>query len=302
MIYTVTFNPALDYTVTLDRFALCKTNRAAREELRCGGKGVNVSVVLRQLGMESVALGFLAGYTGRALLCGLEALGVESDFIFLEQGMSRINVKLKFKGETEINGQGPDIPPAALEALFAKLDRLTGGDTLVLAGSIPGTLPTDIYERILSRLAHKNLRVVVDAAGALLHGTLEYRPFLIKPNHEELGELCGVRLDPRDGGSVRACAEALQERGARNVLVSLAGDGAMLVAEDGRVYRQEAAKGDLVDSVGAGDSMLAGFLAGYQRTGGFPEALRMAAAAGSATAFSYSLATRAEVESLLDTL
>lgn len=217
MIYTVTFNPALDYAVYLDRFELGATNRTVKEELRCGGKGVNVSIVLRNLGMETRALGFLAGFTGRTIAAWLTELGVEHDFIFLSDGMSRINVKLKTEGETEINGQGPDIPPEAMEALLAKLDSLTSADTLVLAGSIPATLPSDVYERILARLGGREVRTVVDATGDLLLNVLPYRPFLIKPNHEELSEICGTNLAPEDTGGIRACAESLQAKGARKI-------------------------------------------------------------------------------------
>lgn len=302
MICTVTFNPALDYAVYLDRFVPGATNRAAREELRCGGKGVNVSVVLHNLGMETRALGFLAGFTGRIIAAWLTELGVEHDFITLPAGMSRINVKLKTDVESEINGQGPDIPPEALDALFAKLDALTGGDALVLAGSIPASLPSDVYERILARVGGRGVRTVVDATGKLLLNVLHDRPFLIKPNHEELADMCGATLSGCDADGIRDCARALQAKGARNVLVSMGGAGAMLVTEDGQVLRQKAAAGTLVNSVGAGDSMVAGFLAGYQRTGSFAEALRMGAAAGGATAFSHQLATRPEVEALLDTI
>lgn len=302
MIYTVTFSPALDYAVFLEHFEQNTINRATHEELRCGGKGVNVSTVLHNLGVDSVALGFLAGFTGKTIQSSLDAQGVRNDFCFLPKGMSRINVKLKCGGETEINGQGPDISPADLDALFAKLDRLTGSDTLVLAGSIPATLPSDMYERVLARLAPKRLRTVVDAGGELLLKVLPYHPFLIKPNHEELGEMCGCAPDPHDLSAIRDCARTLQKQGARNVLVSLADHGALLVTEDGQVLRQEAARGTLVNSVGAGDSMVAGFLAGYQQSGSFSVALKMGAAAGGATAFSHELATRAQVDALLDTL
>lgn len=302
MIYTVTFNPALDYTVYLSRFAQNVTNRALREDLRCGGKGVNVSVVLHNLGVDTVALGFLAGFTGQAIQNWLDMLGVANDFCHLPSGMSRINVKLKCDGETEINGQGPNIPPKAFEALCTRLDSLTGSDTLVLAGSIPASLPSDAYEHILSRLAPKRLRVVADATGNLLLRVLPYHPFLIKPNHEELGDMCACTLSPDDFSSIRACARLLQKQGARNVLVSLAEHGALLVTEDGQTLRQEAAPGRMIDSVGAGDSMVAGFLAGYQRSGSFAEALKMGAAAGGATAFSHSLAGRAQIDALLDLL
>ena len=302
MIYTVTFNPALDYAVYLDTLEMGALNRAGGETLRCGGKGINVSVVLRNLGMDTRALGFLAGFTGRVIALWLEQMSVQNDFIMLPAGMSRINIKLKTGVETEINGQGPDIPPQALDALFAKLDRISKGDTLVLAGSIPASLPADVYERILSRLSGRGIRCVVDASGPLLLNVLQYRPFLIKPNEAELSELCGVPLTPGDLTGVKACAARLQERGARNVLASLGPNGALLLTEDGKFLHQEAAAGTVRNSVGAGDSMVAGFLTGLHLTGSYREALRMGAAAGAATAFSDRLATRQEVEELLNTL
>lgn len=302
MIYTVTFNPALDYAVYLDRFEHGATNRTAREELSCGGKGINVSLVLRELGVESVALGFLAGFTGDAIGARLRELGVRTDFIRLPAGMSRINVKIKFRGETEINGQGPDIDHSSLEALFAKLDCLAAGDTLVISGSIPRSLPADIYERILARLQGRDIRFVVDAAGPLLANVLPYHPFLIKPNHDELGELCGTVLSPDDTEAIARCARSLQERGARNVLVSMGGSGALLVTEDGPSFHQDVARGELVNSVGAGDSMVAGFLAGWQEKGDWAWALKLGTAAGGATAFSPALATGAEIQRVLHTL
>ena len=302
MIYTVTFNPALDYAVYLDTLEMGALNRAGGETLRCGGKGINVSVVLRNLGMDTRALGFLAGFTGHGIALWLEQMSVQNDFIMLPAGMSRINIKLKTGVETEINGQGPDIPPQALDALFAKLDRISKGDTLVLAGSIPASLPADVYERILSRLSGRGIRCVVDASGPLLLNVLQYRPFLIKPNEAELSELCGVPLTPGDLTGVKSCAARLQERGARNVLASLGPNGALLLTEDGKFLHQEAAAGTVRNSVGAGDSMVAGFLTGLHLTGSYREALRMGAAAGAATAFSDHLATRREVEELLNTL
>ena len=302
MIYTVTFNPALDYAVYLDRLEMGALNRTRSEELRCGGKGINVSIVLNNLGMETTALGFLAGFTGRCIALCLEQMSVRSDFTTLAAGMSRINIKLKTDLETEINGQGPDIPPQALEDLFAKLDRIGRGDTLVLAGSIPSSLPVDIYERILSRLAGRGIRCVVDASGPLLLNVLPYHPFLIKPNQTELSELCGVPLTSGNTEDVRACAARLQALGARNVLVSMGPNGALLLTEEGKFLHQEAAAGTVRNSVGAGDSMVAGFLTGLHLTGSYREALRMGTAAGTATAFSDHLATRQEVEALLNIL
>ncbi len=301
MIYTVTFNPALDYIIRIPDFAPGETNRAEGEELVVGGKGINVSFILGQLGMENVALGFLAGDTGELLRSRVEAAGVRTDFVTLPAGITRINVKLKSGQETELNGRGPDIPQASLDALLFKLDALGEGDTLALAGSIPATLPPDIYERILSRLQGRGVRFVVDATGELLRRCLPFRPFLIKPNHIELGELTGQTLSPADHAALAGAAKTLQAQGARNVLVSLAGDGALLVAETGEVFYQKAAKGKVENSAGAGDSMVAGFLAGYAK-GGYAEALRLGAAAGGATAFSVGLATRAQIEAVYQSL
>lgn len=302
MIYTLTFNPALDYAVFLDSFALGETNRTVREELTCGGKGINVSIVLHRLGVDTTALGFLAGFTGRILQSWITEFGVPSDFITLPQGMSRINVKVKYQGETEINGTGPDITPEALEQLWQKLEAIAPGDTLVISGSIPKSLPADIYEQILRRLEGRDIRFVVDATGSLLAKTLPYRPFLIKPNHEELGDLCGEALSPEDTEAIVRCARSLQDKGARNVLVSMGGAGSLLVSEDGQVLRQGTAKGTLVNSVGAGDSMVAGFLAALDQGQDYAGALKLGTAAGGATAFSDGLATAEQIRTLLATL
>lgn len=296
MIYTVTFNPAIDYIVYLEEMIPGRINRAKSERMYVGGKGINVSLVLAGLGIRSRALGFVAGFTGRAIEDGVREKGVETDFIHLESGCSRINVKISGKEETELNGQGPGIPESALARLFEKLDRLEQGDTLVLAGSIPGTLPGDIYERILARLAGKGIRTVVDAAGDLLRNVLKYRPFLVKPNHHELGDLFGRELKTEE--EIVSCAEKLRGLGAANVLVSMAGDGAMLVDEQGNVRRQAAYIGQVKSSVGAGDSMVAGFLAGLER-GDREYALRLGAAAGGATAFSDGLATGDAIRRLM---
>lgn len=301
MIYTVTFNPALDYAVYLDQFVAGEVNRTQHESLACGGKGVNVSIVLHNLGMETVALGFLAGFTGRVIQAWMDDMGVPCDFVLLEQGMSRINVKIKYQGETEINGQGPHVTLQDLSALYGRLDAIGAGDTLVLAGSIPASLPSDIYEQILARLQGREIRCVVDATGPLLEHVLQYHPFLIKPNHTELGELCGCTLEPEDTARITTCARQLQQRGARNVLVSMAGAGALLLTEDGQQLQQAAAKGIPRNSVGAGDSMVAGFLAGLAR-GGWQEALRLGTAAGGATAFSPDLATGPAIEAIFNTL
>lgn len=298
MIYTVTFNPALDYVVRMDQLALGEVNRTVSEDVQLGGKGINVSWVLRELGHENVALGFVAGFTGKAIEDGLAAKGVATDFIHLPAGLTRINVKLKAGEETEINGKGPDISAEALEELYHKLDALGEGDVLVLAGSIPASMPSDVYESILARLEGKKVLCAVDATRDLLVNVLKYRPFVIKPNNHELGEIFGRTLTTDE--EIRECAAKLQEQGARNVLVSMAGDGAMLLDENGGCHRLAAYKGKVKNSVGAGDSMVAGFLAGYLDTGDYAQALRVGSAAGSATAFSDVLATRAEIEALLN--
>lgn len=298
MIYTVTFNPALDYVVRMDALALGQVNRTASEDVQLGGKGINVSWVLRELGHENVALGFVAGFTGKAIEDGLAAKGVATDFIHLPAGLTRINVKLKAGEETEINGKGPDISAEALEELLCKLDALGEGDVLVLAGSIPASMPSDVYESILARLEGKKVLCAVDATRDLLVNVLKYKPFLIKPNNHELGEIFGRVLTTDE--EIRECAEKLQQQGARNVLVSMAGDGAMLLDENGGCHRLAAYKGKVKNSVGAGDSMVAGFLAGYLDTGDYAHALRVGSAAGSATAFSDVLATRPEIEALLN--
>lgn len=298
MIYTVTFNPALDYVVRMDALTLGQVNRTVSEDVQLGGKGINVSWVLRELGHENVALGFVAGFTGKAIEDGLAAKGVATDFIRLPAGLTRINVKLKAGEETEINGKGPDISAEALEELFHKLDALGEGDVLVLAGSIPASMPSDVYESILARLEGKKVLCAVDATRDLLVNVLKYKPFLIKPNNHELGEIFGRVLTTDE--EIRECAEKLQQQGARNVLVSMAGDGAMLLDENGGCHRLAAYKGKVKNSVGAGDSMVAGFLAGYLDSGDYAHALRVGSAAGSATAFSDVLATRSEIEALLN--
>ena len=302
MIYTVTFNPAIDYVVRLDReLKVGDVNRARGEDCVLGGKGINVSGVLAELGCESVALGFVAGETGAWLERGLAAQGLKTDFVHLEHGMTRINVKIKAKKETELNGAGPDIPEGAMQALETKLDRLQKDDILILAGSIPASLAQTTYERLLARLEGRGVRAVVDATRDLLVNVLRYRPFLIKPNNHELSEIVGIKLT--NDNEVVTAAKMLQEKGARNVLVSMAGDGALLLDEQGGVHRIGCPKGTVVNSVGAGDSMVAGFVAGYQQSGGnYDTALRLGTACGSATAFSLGLATRQDIEKLLKTI
>lgn len=295
MIYTVTFNPAIDYVVHTGGLVLGSVNRASSESMFFGGKGINVSIVLAELGVRSIALGFTAGFTGEAIENGVRAMGIETDFIRLPEGNSRINVKIKFGEETELNGQGPDIDIASLEKLFARLDGLSEGDTLILAGSIPKSLPPDVYERILKRLSGREIRTVVDASGELLMNVLKYRPFLIKPNDQELGELFGVKIESKE--DVVLYGSKLRELGARNVLVSMAGEGAVLLDENGGVYRSAACRGTVRNSVGAGDSMLAGFVSGLEK--GFDYALRLGTACGGATAFSDGLASRDQIDELL---
>jgi len=300
MIYTVTFNPSLDYIVKLDTFKTGEVNRTKTELLYCGGKGINVSIVLKNLGFTSKALGFIAGFTGKEIENRLNKLGCKSDFIELPNGLSRINVKVKAEEESEINGQGPLIDEAALSALFTQLDTLTAGDTLVLAGSIPNTLPSDIYEKIMAHLMDKDIHIIVDATCSLLLNVLKYKPFLIKPNNHELGEMFGVTLKSDD--EIITYAKKLQDLGAQNVLISMAGAGAILLTGNKEVYKSQAPKGTVVNSVGAGDSMVAGFLAGYLESGDLQKAFKMGVATGSASAFSEELATKDEVQKLLNSL
>ena len=297
MIYTVTFNPSLDYIVTVPQFVCGRVNRTTEEKIFPGGKGINVSMVLKNLGLENTALGFYAGFTGEELKRLVEEKGICADFIPVREGMTRINVKLRSEQESEINGQGPAIAAEDIDALYAKLERLKEGDILVMAGSIPDVMPQTIYMDIMKRLAGKNLKIVVDATRDLLVNVLPYHPFLIKPNNHELGEIFGVTIE--DKAKVVAYARKLQEKGARNVLVSMAGEGAVLVADDGSVFQAKAPKGRVVNSVGAGDSMVAGFLTGYLKEGNYEKAFQMGVCTGSASAFSEELATRAEVMELL---
>lgn len=293
MVYTVTFNPSLDYIVSVNDFQMGMTNRTCAEQMLPGGKGINVSTVLYNLGIETKALGFSAGFTGKEIERRMAEIGFTHDFISLSEGCSRINIKLKDFDGTEINGMGPDISPENVESLMQKLDTLTSEDYLVLAGSIPGSMPKMIYRDIMARLASKGVQFVVDATGELLMNVLEYHPFLIKPNNHELGEIFGVELKTRD--EVQPYAKKLQEMGARNVLVSMAGQGAVLLDENGGFHQLPAPKGTLVNAVGAGDSMVAGFVAGWIEKQDYEHAFRMGISAGSASAFSELLATEAEI-------
>ena len=299
MIYTLTVNPSLDYIADVEHFECGKVNRTSGETIFAGGKGINVSIVLHNLGIENRALGFTAGFTGQAIEGMLKEQGISTDFIRLEKGVSRINVKLRSDEESEINGQGPTITESALKQLYAKLDALSENDTLVLAGSIPQSLPKSFYSDIMAHLSEKKIRFVVDATGDLLKNALQYKPFMVKPNNHELGEIFGVKLTPRD--EVVPYAKKFQEMGAQNVLVSMAGEGAVLAAADGKVYKGSAPKGKLVNSVGAGDSMVAGFIAGFMKSGKYLDALKSGLCTGTASACSEFLATAAEVKALLDT-
>ena len=296
MIYTVTFNPSLDYIVSVDDFRLGLTNRTSSELLLPGGKGINVSTILKNLGIDSTALGFVAGFTGDEIVRRVEEIGVHSDFIRIDEGISRINVKLKSIDGTEINGMGPSISREKTQELMNKLNALAAGDVLVLAGSIPATMPDDIYSRILEQLKDRDVTCIVDATGDLLKKVLPYHPFLIKPNNHELGDLFGVGLNKRE--EVVPYGRKLQDMGARNVLISMAGEGAVLVAEDGSIYDTPAPRGTLVNAVGSGDSMVAGFTAGWLEKKDYRHAFYMGVSAGSASAFSEYLATKEEIMDL----
>lgn len=300
MIYTVSFNPAWDYVLRVDELKMGMTNRTSEESVTFGGKGINVSAVLNELGVESVALGFTAGFLGEALKKEIESKGIKCDFVHLEKGMTRINIKLKSEDETEINASGPEIDDDALNRLLSKLDRLVSGDILVLAGSVPSGVSVDIYEKILERLKYKEVLIVVDASDELLLSSLKYRPFLIKPNIYELRDIFKHKIET--DLEITEAAKSLKELGAKNVLVSMAEDGALLIDEHGKLHRINAAKGEVVNSVGAGDSMVAGFLAGYLKTKDYDCALKLATAAGGATAFSKTLADKKLIDDVLKTL
>lgn len=300
MIYTITFNPALDYIVRVNDLKLGEVNRTDFEEVYAGGKGINVSIVLNNLGIDNIALGYIAGFTGDEIERRVKNFGCKTDFIKLENGMSRINIKLKAREESEINGQGPEINDNNLTKLYEKLDSIEEGDILVLAGSIPNTLPKNIYEEIMERLYSKGIKFVVDATGDLLLRVLKYKPFLIKPNHHELGELFNTKLNNDE--EIIEYAKKLKDMGARNVLISMAGDGAIFINENGEVVKSDVPKGKLINSVGAGDSMVAGFIAGYLNSNSLYEGFKMSVATGSASAFSEGLAIKEKVYELLKQL
>jgi 1-phosphofructokinase len=300
MIYTVTFNPSLDYIVSCDDFILGQTNRTTKEIIYPGGKGINVSIVLRNLGLDTTALGFLAGFTGDEIKRLILKEGIKNEMIEVNNGFSRINIKLRSSQESELNGMGPSIDEQSIKKLYQKLDNLTSDDILVLAGSIPSSMPSNIYSDIMDYLKDKNMKIVVDATKDLLLNVIPYKPFLIKPNNHELGELFNVKLNTRE--EVVPYARKLIELGARNVLVSLAGEGAVLVDENGEVYSSKAPKGKVINSVGAGDSMVAGFLYGYKTFNNYNEAFKYGVCTGSASAFSEQLAKLDEVIDLYKNL
>ena len=300
LVYTVTFNPSLDYIVTVDDFRLGLTNRTTSELMLLGGKGINVSIVLSNLGIENTAIYFSAGFVGAEITRRVEESGINAEEIKLPEGCSRINLKLKSIDGTEINGAGPDISEEAIKAFYEKLDLIQAGDTLVLAGSIPKTMPETIYSDIMEKLSGRGIRIVVDATRDLLTNVLRYKPFLVKPNNHELGEIFGVELTTRE--SVVPYAKKLLEIGAENVIVSMAGEGAVFVSSEGETYLREAPKGKLVNGVGAGDSMVAGFIAGYLNEKNLLHAFKMGLSAGSASAFSEYLATKEEVEAVYHTV
>lgn len=299
MIYTITFNPAIDYVIHANDISLGSVNRSKDEEIYFGGKGINVSIVLNELEIKSKVLGFVAGFTGKAIEDGISKQGIETDFVHLEGGFSRINVKIKSTEETEINGQGPKIPDSAIDELFKKLDTIQDEDTIILAGSIPNSLPSDIYEKILEHLKDKKLKIIVDATKDLLMNVLKYKPFLIKPNNFELGEMFGVEL--KTTKEISKYARKLKDMGAVNVLVSMASDGAILIDENNKLHICGVCKGQVKNSVGAGDSMVAGFLAG-SINGDYEYALKLGTATGGATAFSNGLAKRNKIFELLQQL
>ncbi len=297
MIFTVTLNPSIDYVVRLDKLTNGITNRTTSEEYYFGGKGINVSCVLAELGLDSTAYGFVAGFTGEAIEKGIRNDRIITDFIKLKHGISRINIKIKAGEETEINCQGPHIDDSELERLLQKIDRIANGDTLVIAGSIPNTMPDDVYERMLERISRKDVKIVVDATKQLLVNSLKYKPFLIKPNRQELSEIFGTEVKTEE--DIEKYAKELQKMGARNVLISLGGEGAMLIDENGEKHKAGVLKEKVINTVGSGDSMVAGFVAGYEKEHSYPYALKLGSVCGNATAFLSGLATREKIDELL---
>ena len=298
MIYTVTLNPSIDYVIKVDKLTTGKINRVNEEHVYPGGKGINVTRILKNLDNDNIALGFVSGFTGDYIINSLQELNLKSDFIKVKEGFTRINVKVKSEEETEINGQGPKISEEELNQFYKVIDKLVDGDILILSGSIPSCLDERLYENIMQRVEDRDIKVIVDATKNLLLNVLKYKPFLIKPNNHELAEMFNVELNSTD--DVVFYARKLKEMGAQNVLISMGKDGALLVTENDEVFASSVAKGEVVNSVGAGDSMVAGFVAGYLKSNSYEEALRLGAASGGATAFSSDLATREFIDKLVD--
>lgn len=297
MIYTITFNPALDYISQVNNFEVGKINRTQTEKILPGGKGLNVSTVLKNLGIESTALGFIAGFTGEELKKDIEQRGIKTDFIKVEKGLTRINVKISSKEETALNGNGPEVTEENIEQLLKKIDNIKSEDTVILAGNVPKCINNNIYEIICKKLEQNKVRFIVDATKELLMNVLKYKPFLIKPNKEELEETFKEKIETKE--EIIEHAKKLQEIGAQNVLISLGGEGAILVTAENKEYFLNAPKGKVINTVGAGDSMVAGFVAGYERSGDYEYAFKVGIATGSASAFSMNLATAEEVANLL---
>ena len=305
MIYTITFNPALDYTVQVEEFEIGKINRTKSENILAGGKGLNVSIILKRLGIENTALSFIAGFTGKELERKIQQYNIKTEFIETAKGYTRINVKISSlekksliqKGETALNGNGPEITQENIEELLKKIKKINSNDMVILSGNVPKCINEDIYEIICKELNENNVKFVVDASQKLLMNCLKYKPFLIKPNKEELEETFNTKIETKE--EIIIYAKKLQEKGAKNVLISLGGDGAILLTEKNEVYYSNTPKGQVVNTVGAGDSMVAGFIAGYLKKQNYKEALKLGIASGSATAFSAGLALKEEIDELL---
>ena len=298
MIYTVTLNPSIDYVIKVDKLTTGNINRVNEEHVYPGGKGINVTRILKSLDNDNIALGFVSGFTGDYIINSLQELNLKSDFIKVKEGFTRINVKVKSEEETEINGQGPKISEEELNQFYKDIDKLVDGDILILSGSIPSCLDERLYESIMKKVEDRDIKVIVDATKNLLLNVLKYKPFLIKPNNHELAEMFNVELNSTE--DVVFYARKLKEMGAQNVLISMGKDGALLVTENDEIFASSVAKGEVVNSVGAGDSMVAGFIAGYLKSNSYEEALRLGAASGGATAFSSDLATREFIDKLVD--
>ena len=298
MLYTVTLNPSIDYVIKVDKLTTGNINRVNEEHVYPGGKGINVTRILKSLDNDNIALGFVSGFTGDYIINSLQELNLKSDFIKVKEGFTRINVKVKSEEETEINGQGPKISEEELNQFYKVIDKLVDGDILILSGSIPSCLDERLYESIMKKVEDRDIKVIVDATKNLLLNVLKYKPFLIKPNNHELAEMFNVELNSTE--DVVFYARKLKEMGAQNVLISMGKDGALLVTENDEVFASSVAKGEVVNSVGAGDSMVAGFIAGYLKSNSYEDALRLGAASGGATAFSSDLATREFIDKLVD--